>query len=204
MNLPEAYRIDRVYAEQIDGIPVRTGDLICTVDGDDSPVVGQFWRLIGKLLPGDVDHIAVYVGPNGRCVEAGARGKVIAFHVPGGQWDSPAMLPQRLLSDRLYGIAYPLAGWKDPGDADRIRLAVGRYCLEQAAAEKPYNLAYPLSDIENAFYCSQLAYKAYKPHGVNLNFGWSIPALPLSGSIVYPQEIWENCPEKRRSLLPPP
>ena len=61
-----------IYDYEINGVPVRTGDLICTTDGNDSPISGQFWFLIGMLIPGDVDHIVVYTGPQGRCVEAGA------------------------------------------------------------------------------------------------------------------------------------
>jgi len=56
---------------------VQTGDIICTTDGGGEIFAGQFWRLVGKLIPGEVDHIAVYVGPQGRCVEAGAKGRVI-------------------------------------------------------------------------------------------------------------------------------
>jgi hypothetical protein len=86
-------RSDMVHQYQIDGLAVQTGDLICTADGDPSDVQGRLWRLIGKLVPGEVDHIAVNVGPEGRCVEAGARLKVIAFAVQGGTWDAAAMLP---------------------------------------------------------------------------------------------------------------
>ena len=74
-----------VFSYQINGLIVQTGDLICTTDGGDVDIKGQFWRLIGKLIPGEVDHIVIFVGPGGRCVEAGARGKVITFEVMNGQ-----------------------------------------------------------------------------------------------------------------------
>ena len=72
---------------------------------------GEFWRLVGMLIPGEVDHIIIYVGPAGRCVEAGARGRVIEFEVAGNAWDAAAMMPQRgPFLDVLHGVAYPLAG----------------------------------------------------------------------------------------------
>jgi len=67
------------YTYQIDGLPVETGDIICTSDGGGPFIDGQLWRLIGMLIPGEVDHIAIYIGPNGRCVEAGAKLHVVAF-----------------------------------------------------------------------------------------------------------------------------
>jgi hypothetical protein len=38
---------------EINGLKLKTGDLICTTDGDDEDIKGHFWRLIGKLIPGD-------------------------------------------------------------------------------------------------------------------------------------------------------
>jgi hypothetical protein len=76
-----------IYSYEINGLLVKTGDLICTTDGGDSIIAGQFWRLIGKLIPGDVDHIVIYVGPEGRCVEAGAKGCVITFEAKNHKWD---------------------------------------------------------------------------------------------------------------------
>jgi len=57
-----------IFEYVINGIAVRTGDLICTRDGDTRYIAGHFWRLIGKIIPGDVDHIVIYVGPEGRLV----------------------------------------------------------------------------------------------------------------------------------------
>jgi hypothetical protein len=70
-----------IHTYEIEGLRVQTGDLLCTTDGGGADITGQFWRLIGKLIPGDIDHIIIYVGPGGRCVEAGAKGKVITFDV---------------------------------------------------------------------------------------------------------------------------
>ena len=85
MESADSYHIDKVHKYKINGIPVKTGDLICTVDGNPSSLIGHFWWFVGKMIPGDVDHIAIYVGPRGQCVEAGAKGRVIIFDVPNGQ-----------------------------------------------------------------------------------------------------------------------
>ena len=96
-----------VYTYEIEGIPLQTGDVICTMNGKPDILPGEFWRLIGRLVPGDVDHVAIYLGPNGRCAEAGARG-VITFEVPNGHWDTEHMALQRgLLFDTFYGVASP-------------------------------------------------------------------------------------------------
>lgn len=73
------------YSLEINGLTVKTGDLVCTVDGEGPVTPGELWRLIGKLIPGDVDHIAVYIGPGGRCVEAGPEG-VNSFETHSPAW----------------------------------------------------------------------------------------------------------------------
>ena len=62
-----------IYTYQIDGLAIQTGDIICTMNGKPDILPGEFWRLLGRLVPGDVDHIAIYLGPDGKCIEAGAR-----------------------------------------------------------------------------------------------------------------------------------
>ena len=32
-----------IYSYEISGLQVKTGDLICTTDGGDSIIAGQFW-----------------------------------------------------------------------------------------------------------------------------------------------------------------
>ena len=111
----------------IEGLSVRTGDLICTSDGSENFVSGQFWRMIGKLILGDVDHIVIYIGPEGRCVEAGAKGCVIAFDVRNHKWDAYKMEAQRRLIDTLYGVAYPLKDKKfSEGTEAEIRRSVAK------------------------------------------------------------------------------
>ncbi len=191
------YTINEVYAYDINGIPVETGDLIATVDGNPLPIIGQYWWIVGRLIPGDVDHIVIYVGPAGRCVEAGATGKVIDFNVSGKKWDADAMFKHRGFVDELYGIAYPLSGRNFSVEkTQQNRLDVAQYCLDQARDQKPYNLNFLDSESEDAFYCSQLAYKAYIRHGINLNTEKDVPDIPFTKSIVFPKEVWAACHEK--------
>jgi len=187
-----------IYTYQIDGIPVQTGDIICTMNGKPNILPGQFWWLVGKLVPGDVDHIALYLGPNGRCVEAGAIG-VVTFEIPNGHWDTEKMLPQRgLLLDTLYGISKPLEGLELSEEEEaHMRTSVAEYCL--AHLGRPYNLNFLNPETDDAFYCSQLAYKAYKHIGIDLNTGLAMEQLPGTNAIVYPQELWDGIPHQHAS-----
>ena len=180
-----------IYTYQIEGIPLQTGDIICTMNGKPDILPGQFWWLVGRLVPGDVDHVAIYTGPEGRCVEAGAHG-VIKFTVFKGQWDAQHMARRRgHLFDTFYGIASPLDGLALPEEEEHIlRAKVAEYCLAQVG--KPYNLNFLKSDTEEAFYCSQLAYKAYQQIGINLNTGLAMEQIPGTNAIMFPQEIWDG------------
>ncbi len=181
-----------IHSYQIQGLPLQTGDVICTLNGKPDILPGEFWRLVGRLVPGEVDHVGIYLGPGGRCVEAGARG-VVAFEIPGETWDSECMILQRgLLLDQLVGIAYPLEGrGLAREEQNDIRAAVHGFCLQQVG--KPYNLNFLDIDTEAAYYCSQLVYRAYLRCGIDLNTGLSIEALPGTNRIIYPQEIWNGC-----------
>ena len=184
-----------VYSFEINGLSVKTGDLICTVDGGGPVIPGEIWRLIGKLIPGDVDYVVVYIGPEGRCVEAGVKG-VISFETHSSVWNSASMLDQRLLVDQLYGIAYPVEGrGLPPEQEDTIRDNVAAFCLAQVG--KPYNINFLDSSTEDSFYCSQLAYKAYLKCGIDLNTGKGVPDIPGTTSIIFPQEVWESCVHAR-------
>ena len=177
-----------IYTYQIEGITLQTGDIICTMNGKSDILPGEFWRLIGRLVPGDVDHVAIYLGPNGRCIEAGGRG-VITFDVPHGNWDTEHMALQRgLLFDTFYGVAAPLDGLAAAVDEEyEMRMRVAAYCLAQIG--KPYNLNFLNTETEESFYCSQLAYKAYQQLGIDLNTGLAMGHLPGTNGIIYPQEI---------------
>jgi uncharacterized protein YycO len=187
-----------VHTYQIDGLTVQTGDLICTSAGGRSLFAGLFWRVWGVAVPGPVDHVAIYLGPGGRCVEAGPKG-VITFDAPGNTWDDSKMANARgQFFDTLYGVACPLAGRSLSREEEaRIRCEVARYCLRQAEAGKPYNFLFPDSLTDDAFYCSQLAYKAYLEQGIDLNTGQGVPKIPGTDSIIFPQEIWAGCPHVR-------
>jgi len=180
-----------IYTYEIEGVTLQTGDVICTMNGKPDILPGEFWRLVGRLVPGDVDHIAVYIGPNGRCVEAGARG-VITFDVPRGHWDTERMALQRgLLFDTFYGVASPLDvhGLAEEEEHE-MRQTIAAYCLAQVG--KPYNLNFLNPETQESFYCSQLAYKAYQQISINLNTGLAMEQLPGTNTIIYPQEIWNG------------
>jgi cell wall-associated NlpC family hydrolase len=187
---------------QVEGLTLQTGDILCTMNGKPDILPGEFWRLVGRLVPGDVDHVALYVGPGGRAVEAGSRG-VITFELPGGGWDTERMARQRgHLFDTLYGVASPLDGLGlSEEDEAEMRAAVADYALAQVG--KPYNLNFLNAEAEDAFYCSQLVYKAYQRVGINLNTGLSIEHFPGTNAIVYPQEIWAGSAH-RSAQMPSP
>jgi hypothetical protein len=188
-----------IYTYEINGLTLQTGDVICTGDTGGGIVLGQFWRFVGMLIPGDVDHVAVYVGPRGRCVEAGSRLRVVVFHVKNNTWSANKMrCACGPIMDSFHGVAYPLAGKRIGRQQEiKIRESVARYCLKQAKAPKPYNLDFLNSKTEKAFYCSQLAYKAYLRNRINLNSGKGVKQIPGSESIIFPQEIWSGCKHKK-------
>ena len=189
-----------IHTYQINGLALQTGDIICTMNGKPNILPGEFWRLVGRLVPGDVDHVAIYLGPDGRCAEAGARG-VITFNVPHGNWDTERMARQRgLLFDTFYGIVSPLdtLGVHEEEEIT-LRKAVVNYILAQVG--KPYNLNFLNPETEDAFYCSQLAYKAYQSIGIDLNTGLAMEQLPGTNQIIYPQEIWDGFSHRQRETL---
>ena len=185
-----------IHTYEVNGLPVKTGDIVCTMNGKPNILPGEFWRLVGRLVPGDVDHIAIYLGPEGRFVEAGALG-VTTFTIHDGLWSPEHTMAERgMLVDTFYGVAYPLAEiGLTRAEEEQVRADVAEYCL--AHLGRPYNLNFLNPDSEDAFYCSQLAYKAYLTHGINLNKGLFIEQLPGTNCIIYPQEIWNFCKHRR-------
>ena len=180
-----------IHTHHINGLTVQTGDIICTMNGKPDILPGEFWRLVGRLVPGDVDHVAIYLGPDGRCIEAGAFG-VITFKAH-DTWEPEHMMHDRgHLIDMFYGVAYPLAGRNLSRELEeQIRSDIANFCLAQIG--KPYNLNFLNADTDEAFYCSQLAYRAYLRCGINLNTGLAMESLPGTNHIIYPQEIWSGC-----------
>jgi len=180
-----------IHTTQINDLTVQTGDIICTMNGKPDILPGEFWRLVGKLVPGDVDHVAIYLGPGGLCAESGARG-VVTFNVNNGHWDAERMMRERgHLVDTFYGVAYPLSGRGiSPELEEQIREDIAVFCRAQVG--KPYNLNFLNADTDDTFYCSQLAYRAYLRCGINLNTGLAMEGLPGTNLIVYPQEVWDG------------
>jgi uncharacterized protein YycO len=187
-----------IYHYQIDNLLLTTGDLICITKGDYVSTLSQIMRPIEWCMYGAVKHVTIYVGLGGHCVEAGPGG-VIAFDLAGKTWQAEPLRQQRRgMGGTLYGVAYPL--WDSRysrNERIQIRTEVARYCLEQAEMNKPYNWNVLDSEREDAFYCSQLAYKAYRPFEIDLNSERGIPNRPLLRSIVFPQEVWSGCAHRR-------
>jgi cell wall-associated NlpC family hydrolase len=181
-----------IHRYEINGLTVQTGDVICTANGKPDILPGEFWRLVGRLVPGDVDHVAMYLGPAGRCIESGARG-VVTFEARGGHWIAEKMMRARgHLVDTFYGVSYPLAGRGLSSELEeQIREDVAAFALAQVG--KPYNLNFLNANTDDAFYCSQLIYRAYLRCGIDLNTGLAMEGLPGTNMIVYPQEIWSGC-----------
>ncbi len=184
-----------IHTYQLEGIPLQTGDIICTMNGKPDILPGEFWLLVGRLVPGDVDHVAIFLGPDGRCIESGSRG-VNLFHLTDGIWDAEMMTKERgLLIDTFYGVSYPLAGLELGEEEETLmRMKVAEYALAQVG--KSYNLNFLNAESEKSFYCSQLAYKAYEQIGIDLNTGLAMEQLPGTNEIIYPQEIWDGFPHK--------
>ncbi len=138
-----------VHTYQINGLTVQTGDVICTMNGKPDILPGEFWRLVGRLVPGDVDHVSMYLGPEGLCIESGAKG-VITFNVKAGLWVSEKMMRKRgHLVDTFYGVAYPLEGRGLSQEMEeQIRLDVAAFALAQVG--KKYNLNFLNSNTDEA------------------------------------------------------
>ena len=181
-----------IYTYQLNGLQIQTGDIICTTNGTQSSLLGRFWELVGLTIPGAVDHVAIYVGPEGRCVEAAAHG-VVTFEISNHRWNAEEMFAQRHLLDRLVGAAYPLAKRKlQERTIKQIRAGVAHFCLRQALSKKPYNPLFIAPELNEAFYCSQLIYKAYLAYGIDLSVGKDVTPIPDDAQIVLPQALWQN------------
>ncbi|HSN76411.1 MAG TPA: hypothetical protein VL334_15150 [Anaerolineae bacterium] len=187
-----------IFTYLIAGLPVQTGDILCTTVGDESLLSGLVWRAFGAFVPGPIDHMALYVGPDGRCVESGPAG-VVVYDASDRTWGAQRMARERAwLTDTLYGVAYPLAGrGLPPEDEANIRSAVAAYCLAQAAADRPYNFNFLNSRTEKSFYCTHLIYQAYLHNGIDLNSQRHFLGLEGPDGLILPQEIWEACEHRQ-------
>lgn len=178
------------HVHEIDGLPVRTGDILCMRDGGRRGVFERLCMVFGALIPGEIDHCALYVGPNGRFVEADIHG-VTVLTMPGNHWDAQALERKRLFVDSLVGVAYPLQGrGLTPLEETRLREAVAEYCLAEAAARKPFNFNFFNAANPNRTYCSQLIADAYRSQGIELDGKQAVPRLSIFRSAVFPEAIW--------------
>jgi len=185
-----------IHTHRFNGLTVQTGDILCTQDGTDHNWFGRFWQWVGYLVPGRIDHTILYVGPGGRCVEAGGKG-VIEFVMPGDTWHAPGVADTRLLHDMLVGVAYPLQelALSSPAEA-QIRMSVADYCLAQVG--KPYNANFLNTVTDEAFYCSQLIYLAYREVGIDLGVSPVRMVTDAAGSndaplLILPTALLDNC-----------
>jgi hypothetical protein len=195
-NVPELYTQLAVYDFSFNGLPVTTGDVLCMTDGEDGSARGALWGALSSVVPGSIDHCIVYVGPEGRCVESGAGG-VIVYDMP-STWDAKKLSLKRHLFDRIHGVAYPLANRNlSPEQEASTRIAVAQYCLDQARARKPYSFRFRQINREDAFYCSQLVYVAYRKQGIDLSKFEGRGVLSRMSGVVFPATIWNSCVHKR-------
>ena len=188
-----------IHTHTFNGLTVQTGDILCTRNGTDDNWLGRIWHWIGYLVPGRIDHTILYVGPGGRCIEAGGKG-VIEFVMLGPIWDAPSVADTRLLQDTLVAVAQPLQRLNlSLQEEARIRLGVADYCLTQIG--KPYNPIFLNTVTDDAFYCSQLIYLAYRECGVDLGVAPVRLVTDLTGVadtpfLILPTALLENSPHR--------
>lgn len=180
-----------MHTDIINGMPIATGDIICTRDGTDNSLLGKVWQTLGLFVPGKIDHTLIYVGPKGTFIEAGARG-VIRFEMPDETWDAEQVAGERLLYDSLVGVAYPLHNLNfSASEESEIREKVAAFCVDQLG--KPYNVNFFAPDLDAAFYCSQLVYRAYLEQGIEIIRKPEIGIQLEVPFIVTPQMLWDGC-----------
>lgn len=177
-----------IYEFTINGRKVKSGDVISTRDGMNS-IYSVGYTVLGKLIPGDVDHTVLYVGPEGLCVEAGIYG-VISFNAA-HEWSAMAMFEGRGLLDTFHSASSVVGKLGLPvTEEDAVRSFVRAYAL--GCVGKPYNINFLDPDNERAIYCSQLVYLAYKKAGINLNVGKTGQQGKWFDKVIFPQEILDN------------
>ena len=185
-----------IYEDELMGTRLRSGDIIATVDGGAS-VYGFMFHLIGTLIPGKPDHLALYLGPDNICIEAGPKG-VNLFRYIDHAWDADRMFGQRGIVDALYGIGDVVRGHLPEEEEERARTAIRRYALDQAG--KDYNYAFHDSDDDTLFYCSQLVYKACEAAGITLDLSSGKALHPLlPDKIITPIEVWTGSTQLYRA-----
>lgn len=187
-----------IYQHSFHGVIARSGDILFTRDGIPDSLFGEIWRVLGQAMQSEFNHCALYLGPGVRFIESAAKG-VVLVEMQGDEWNAAPYAEQRLLVDELIGIGDPLAGrGMTPKQERGIRERAIAYCLEQVDEHKPYNLDVFNPETDGAFYCSQLIYKAYQAQDILLHQHRGADAENVLAPIVFPQDVWEACREKRR------
>jgi hypothetical protein len=185
------------HVHEIDGLEIRTGDILCMRDGGRHGVFERLCMAFGALIPGEIDHCVLYVGPKGQFVEADIHG-VTVLTMPGNHWDAKALERKRLFVDSLVGVAYPLQDrGLTPQRETRIRKSVAEYCLAQAAAHKPFNFNFFNAANPNRAYCSQLIADAYRGQGIELDSKLAVPRLRIFRRAILPEALWAGSPHCR-------
>lgn len=186
-----------IHTHQFSGVTVRTGDILFTRDGTENSLFGALWNLFGNIIPGDLDHCMVYVGPGVRFIESAARG-VVLIEMVGDDWNPEPCAVERLMVDTLVAVGDPTAGRELTSEQQtQIRENAVAFCMEQVRKGKPYNVDFFDPETDGAFYCSQLVYKAYQSQGINLHPTDSVNGL-LYQSVVLPEELWNACLVRQR------
>lgn len=187
-----------IYTHNFDGVTAKTGDILFTRDGESGSLFGAIWKVLGYVLPGDLDHTALYIGPGIRFIESAAKG-VVVVTMEGENWEGKRYGKERLLIDELVGIGNPIAGRGISEEQEvQIRENVVGYCMAQVAEAKPYNLDFFDPETDGAFYCTQLLYKAYQSQGINLHVHQGDDSESLLAPLVLPKDVWNACLKKER------
>jgi len=177
-------------------MPIRTGDIIATLNGEAS-LYGQLYRLIGALIPGEPDHLAIYLGPGGLCVEAGPHG-VVSFHLHNESWDAGRLFNERGILDSLYGVGDFVSNASDELQSEAVRRSIRHYVIDQVG--KPYNYAFRESSDDTCFYCSQLVVHAAMASGLDLDLSFR-PVHPLiPEGVITPETVWHASTRLRRTV----
>ncbi len=177
-----------VYQETITGRLVTTGDILFTNGGPNS-IYSMGCTAIGERPSEEADHCLIYVGPAGLCVEAGFHG-VISFEA-GRTWNTDRMFLSRGLVDTFHTASSILAGRGLSAEQEReVRIFVRGYAL--GCVKKPYNVRLIDLSNENALYCSQLVYLAYRAAGIELHVVSSVQSGGRSVHMVLPSDILAN------------
>ena len=163
-----------IHTANINGIPIKTGDLVFT---SNASIFG--YKLDAAQFIGPTNHVVMYVGPRLGFIEAGPAG-VRAFDIFGPTWKDTKTY-RFGLSDTFYAVSKVKL-------KDSERKIIANFCLKQIG--KPYNINFTDSNTKNAFYCSQLIYWSYREAGIDL-LQKEMSLLYDKMKLIVPFELWK-------------